>query len=422
LKANLLSQSLSLRRNFYWTLVGTVFYSACQGGILIILARLGTPEMVGKFTFAFAVTAPLFMFMNLQLRAVQATDAQGQFKFNDYLGLRLASSCVAVISVIIITLILPYEPSTTLVVLIIGMAKAIESISDVCYGFMQQQERMDFISISLIGKGTLALLFLAICIKVSGSIILGALGLSVAWAIMLLAYDLRIINQLLKTFSGEEAKIQNLFPTWNFQIQRKLISLTLPLGFVMLLGSLNTNIPRYFIEHFRSQHELGIFAAIAYLTSIGSVIQGALAQAASPQLAKFYANGNRKALMRLLLKLIGLSSGVGLIAIILSAKVGKEILELIYKAEYAKYTDLLVLLMIAASLNYISSFLGTAITSVRYFRSQVPLTSTTLLIIGIGCFYLIPVWGLAGVPATMIIAEIVQISLFTGVLAYALRH
>jgi O-antigen/teichoic acid export membrane protein len=418
LKSSSMAQGFSLRRNFSWTLFGNVFYSACQWGILVVLTKVGTSEMVGTFTFAFAVTAPLFMFFNLQLRVVQATDARTQFTFNDYLGLRLVSTTMALAILVFIAGMLSDERS--IVVLIIGIAKAIESMSDVCYGYMQQHERMDFIAFSLMGRGALSLILVGVGIMTSGTVIGAVSGLAVAWIVMLLGYDLRVMRQFTKMFA--DLGFQNLEPAWQWQTQKKLIGLTLPLGFVMLLISLSTNIPRYFIEHFLSPRELGIFAAIAYLTSIGSIIQGALAQAASPQLAKFYASDNRRSLVSLLLKLIGLSCIFGLASIILSKTIGQDILRLVYKPEYAKHTNLLILLMIAASLNYISSFLGTAITSVRYFRSQVPMICTTLLIMVIGCFYLIPIWGVEGVPATMIIAEIIQIIMFTSVLNYALKH
>jgi hypothetical protein len=42
------SRQLTLRVNFLWTLAGNVVYAACQWGILVALAKLGTPQMVGR--------------------------------------------------------------------------------------------------------------------------------------------------------------------------------------------------------------------------------------------------------------------------------------------------------------------------------------------------------------------------------------
>src|SRR5687767_4178506 len=73
----------SLPVNFAWAITGQAAYAASQWGILIVLAKLGTPAMVGQFALGFAIAAPVFMFANLQLRAVIATDASQDFRIAD---------------------------------------------------------------------------------------------------------------------------------------------------------------------------------------------------------------------------------------------------------------------------------------------------------------------------------------------------
>ena len=57
----------------------------------MFMTKFGDVEMVGKYSLALAITAPLFMLTNFQLRAVQATDAQSEYHFGKYLGLRIWS-------------------------------------------------------------------------------------------------------------------------------------------------------------------------------------------------------------------------------------------------------------------------------------------------------------------------------------------
>jgi hypothetical protein len=40
---------LTLRTNFLWALSGNVVHAGCQWGILVVLAKLGTPQLVGEF-------------------------------------------------------------------------------------------------------------------------------------------------------------------------------------------------------------------------------------------------------------------------------------------------------------------------------------------------------------------------------------
>src|ERR671931_288612 len=60
-----LRSGLSLRANFAWTVLGNVVYSGCQGGMLIVLAKLGSASMVGQFALGLAVATPVIMFPNL---------------------------------------------------------------------------------------------------------------------------------------------------------------------------------------------------------------------------------------------------------------------------------------------------------------------------------------------------------------------
>ena len=64
---------LSLPRNLAWTLAGNVVYLASQWAMLVVLAKLGSPELVGQLAPDLHVTTPIFLFANLRLRAVQAT-------------------------------------------------------------------------------------------------------------------------------------------------------------------------------------------------------------------------------------------------------------------------------------------------------------------------------------------------------------
>src|SRR5271166_684261 len=94
--------ALPLRVSFSWTLAGNVIYAACQFGMLSVLAKLGSPSMVGQYALGLAITAPVFMLTNLQLRGVQATDARHEFEFADYFTLRLTATLLGTLVILLI--------------------------------------------------------------------------------------------------------------------------------------------------------------------------------------------------------------------------------------------------------------------------------------------------------------------------------
>src|SRR5213080_1139778 len=87
--------AVTLRVNFSYAVIGNLTYAACQWGILVALAKLGTVEMVGQYAYALAVTTPLFLLANLQLNALQITDDPSNYLFRDYLSIRFATCVVA---------------------------------------------------------------------------------------------------------------------------------------------------------------------------------------------------------------------------------------------------------------------------------------------------------------------------------------
>ena len=157
-----LTKALPLRANFAWTFFGNVVYAGCQWGMLSIISKLGSPEMVGKFALGLAIAGPIIIFADLALRSVQVVDVRQEYRFGDYIGLRLISTTVAFLVIVAVALSGSYSAETLWVVILIGIAKGFEAISDVIYGLLQQRERMDWIAQSMVVKGLLSLAMFAI--------------------------------------------------------------------------------------------------------------------------------------------------------------------------------------------------------------------------------------------------------------------
>lgn len=399
------TQPLALRTNFAWTLTGNVVYALSQWGMTVVLAKFGSPEMLGRFALGLAITAPVILFAGLALRPVQATDVRKVYRFEDYLGLRLATTVIALLIITLIAVVGGYDEDTVWVILLIGLAKAFEAVSDIFYGLFQQHERMDRVAISMIIRGPLSLMALAVAVLVTRQVWAGAAALAFTWALVLVFYDIPNGKAILQHGLGW-CKGQ-LFRRWSVRL--RLFWLSLPLGFTMMLISLNTNIPRYFIEHYWGQRELGFFAAIAYLMVAGTTVVNALGQSASPRLAKYYARGDRRKFVHLLLRLLAMGLMLGFSGILLSLLAGREILTLLYHEEYAEWNSVLVWVMVSAALSYIASFLGYAMTAAHCFVIQPVIFGAVALANGLSCLALVPRYGLLGAAWALGVAHSLQI-------------
>ena len=388
-------RALSLKANFSWTLAGNVAYAASQWAMLVVLAKLGTAEKVGQFVLGLAVTAPVMLFSSLKLRSVQATDARGDFHFGDYFALRLLCTALAAVVIGAIAALGGYSRATALVVLAVGAAKALESISDILHGLFQQHERMDWIARSLTIKGVLSLAALAGVFYLTRSVVLASLSMSAAFAAVLLAYDLPVSAALLKAHLPPDGK-SPLRPRWHASTIKALLVLTIPLGVAVAASSLGTNVPRYFLAAARGESALGIFGALASPLAAGVIVINALGQSAAPRLAKYHATGAAAAFDMTLRKMIATGAALGAAGLLVALVAGRRILLVLFKPEYAQHVDVFLWLVAAAALQYTYVFLGSAINAMRFFRIQLPMNLVNPLAALALCAVLVPRFGLRG--------------------------
>lgn len=364
--------------------------------------------MVGVFAIGLAVATPIMAFATLKTRLVQATDAKQTYQFGHYLGLRLLTTAVAFIIIIAIVIVIRYEPNTAWVILVIALEKAVESLSDVLYGLFQQRERMDLMAISRVIKGPLSLIALGLGVYLTSSLFYGVLGMALVWLIILFAYDLVSCARLLQGNTWRET-VKAVLPRWELRPLTQLAWLALPLGLVVLLESLATNIPRYFIERQLGVYMLGIFAAMAYLKRVGQTFVIAWGLSAAPRLAQHYSDGDVQSFQRLLNRLVVMGAVLGIGGVVLAALWGRPLLTLFYNPEYAAYQSVFVILILAAGVDYVATFIDYGMTAARQFRLQMMLFIGLVAGETLICYLLIPRGALVGAATAVLGASLIRL-------------
>jgi O-antigen/teichoic acid export membrane protein len=410
-----LPRGLSLRSNFAWALTGNVVYAACQWGMIVALAKLGSTLMVGQFSLGLAIATPVLMFSNLHLRAVQATDANRVYRFSDYLQLRVTMTLAAMGVIAGIVWFGRYEPRTTLVILAVALAKAIEGLSDIHYGLFQLNDRLDHTGLSMMLRGAAAVIALSVALCLTRNVVWGCLGVAAAWLGALLFFDVRRGRRLLahadKTRTG---------PGRGLRRQWRLIYLALPLGLVTTIASINLNMPRYYIQSRMGEHALGIFSAMAYATVAMTLVSDSLANCAIPSMSRMYANGQRAEFRRLLFRLLAAGTALGLAGLAIAQFGGARLLAIVYSAEYANQSRVFVVLMLAAALHFVASMLTCGITSARCFGIQVPIFALVAASNALACARWVPGAGLLGGAMAVAAGAVVRLVLSAVVLGYLL--
>lgn len=408
----------SVRSNFLWTLAGNVLYAAAQWAILIILAKWGTPELVGEYALGIAIVTPVLMLANLQLRTVLMTDVRLEQGFVQYLGFRLATTAGVLLFIAGMAACMHYPLRSAFTIIAIGAAQGVEQIADIYYGLLQINNHMDRIAKSMIARAVLSLPAIAIGVWLTGGVLCAVVAVAVVRLLILFVYDVR---RRTHNMGSEDAPSPIWPPRWNLESQRKLATLGLPLGIVALLLSLNTTLPRYFIGAYLGTRDVGIFAAIAFLPNSGSLLVNALGQSAFVPLAKYHAENNLTGFLALLAKLLGMGVLLGLGGMFFAAVAGRWLLTFLYRPEYGAQAHLLVWFMAAAMLSYLGQLLGTAITSARHFHSQIPLFATVTGSMALFCYLFVPAMGLQGAVLATVATMAIQLAGCVALLVWSLH-
>ena len=378
--------------------MGSMISSGCKWAMLMVLTKFVAVEMVGHYVLALSITAPVIMLSRLQLRVVQATDVQNLNKFADFFGVRLLTNCIAILIIfgILVSLAGRYDFRVYVIIFIIALNKTIESTSDITYGLMQKHERMDNVARSMVFRDAGAVILLAVIIKVTGNLLLGVMGIGLWWSLVLLLFD-----------RSNTRNFAKFIPSFKLKKVLSLAKIGLPLGIVMGIISVNSNIPRYFVEIYIDSEALGYFGPLVYVLVGVSKATIALGQSASVRLARYYVY-NRGAYVKLLLKMLFIILMLAFGIILFGVFLGKPFLAIAYKPEYAERHDLFVWLMAASGVTMLASVLGYGMTAARRFKSQVPVLGSTCAVCLLACWLLVPRYGMKGAAWAMLLSATTQ--------------
>ena len=374
-----------------------------------LIAKLGSVHMLGEYALAVAVAMPVAMLTHLNLRAVLATDVDDKHAFGDYLAVRYVVSTAGIATIALLAVLAANTAADMAAIVLVGLSLSVENISDVYYGPLQRRERMDQVARSILARAGVSLLSIAAVLWWTRNLVAALGALALARLAVLLIYD-----------RPRGRRGERLGRT-NAATQFEIFRTALPLGFVLMLGSLSANIPRYAIERRIGTVELGAFAAAASFANVGNAILQALGQSALPRLARYFTTGDRRAYRKLTLAVIGIAGAVGLAGVAVASAVGDFALRLLYRPEYAAYQDVLVAVMGASVCTYVAVALGYASTSARAFRAQMVLLAVVVCVCAAASEALVPRFGLKGAAMSLAVAAVVQIAGQLLILRKALR-
>jgi O-antigen/teichoic acid export membrane protein len=379
-------------------------YAACQWIVFVLLVKSLPLAEVGHFAFAVALTGPVYVLANVRLRNLLASGVSSPDGFQDYLEARLVTTVSACGVSLAAGLVASTAIDAFAIVTLMALAKACDSVSDICHGLFQRELKMRNAAIGLMTNGILSVVAVAVSLAVSSSVAIATAGYAVASLIALVVWDL---PRTRLSSPGIDATLSIANARRRFGAVPGLLRQAMPLGLSAAIGSVQANLPRYFVAAYLGPAALAIFTALSYIPTMGNLVVNATAQAVLPVLAKDLRSSRSRFELRLR-ALVVAGATLGIVSVVSIALFGRTMLGWIYSHEYARHGAVLLWLMIAAAVSYTYVFLGTATTARMRFGAQFCISVAGCTVVACLVGPLVGRFGLVGGAWALLAGAIVE--------------
>lgn len=377
---------------------------------MILIARLGTLEQQGEFTFVLGLIAPLSMVARMNLRAVLATDHKNEYGLQGYFLNRLLLSALLLLSVPVLIFISSLDAVFIGLFLAVLSYKIIEGLSDLLYGFFQKNEKLGVVSGSLLIRSCLIVFAFIIGLKFFNSVRLSAIFAAILWLISFFAFEARLTKKNLWRFTESDwaEAVRIAIKCW-------------PLGITMSLISLVSYTPIYFLSAYHTMEDVGLFAAINYLWILGSYLSTSMIQALSGNMARIYHSDLKKYIMILAL-LSAFSVLIGLLGFVVVSAWGDTIMVSIYGPQYGGLTQSLSFILWSVVLSIPLALLGLSLTISRSFYKMMMMNSVVLLFCLMLGWKLVPSGGVEAAAAVVLFTVLFKFCISLMINFYTIRN
>ena len=158
---------------------------------LMIVTRFLDDRQADIFSIAWSISLLMATVGTFQIRMYQATDVKGVFCFRQYHLFRIITVCVMMVSSYIYILMRGYTGKKALVVMVICLFRAVDSMADVYEGWFQQKERLDLAGKALTYRIIVAVIGFGIGLALTKDLLFSCLILVASYMICYVLYDLR---------------------------------------------------------------------------------------------------------------------------------------------------------------------------------------------------------------------------------------
>lgn len=349
----LLDKQVSLKENTLWYTMGTMCSSATSFLLMIYVTRILGVDEAGVFSISYSVGQLMLSIGWFGTRQFQVSDINEEFKFSDYLSLKIITSIVMMIGCLIYSVFLHFNTYKLLITFLYCLFMICDVFADLFSARFQQVDKLFLSGISYIIRilgYNLVILVSLLCFK---NLIVAIVLAMIYSALELTFFDLQLIKRI------SQIKIE-------FHLDKiiQLIKNCFPLFISSFLTTFIVNVPKNAIElNFDSsvQTYYNIIFMPSYIINLFCMF---IFVPLYTSIANTLLNSTKNRFVKTIVKLFVFDIVLSVLVFIGCYFLGIPLLELVYGVDLHSVKSSFLILIVAgcfASMNSILSYIFTVI-------------------------------------------------------------
>ena len=347
------------KKNFIWNTLGTGLNAFNSLFFMIAVTRINGVDNAGVFTIAFSTACIIYVIGIYAGRIYQVTEPDKTITNKEYIVNRIITTVLMIILVIAFCLIRKYTAFKTTIFILLTTYKALEAFSEVIYGILQKNEKLDKVGKSLFFKSIISIILFVLVDYITKNLIIAICAMLIANIMMIIFYDFRNSKEYIEINS--KANKENVL---------KIFKLGFYTFIIAFLGMYILNAPKYAIDSYLEDNYQTIFGIIVMPATVIGLVAQFLIHPYLNKILEIYEKRDLKELNKIIMKLILAIIGVGIISSLLAYFLGPEVLGIIYGIDLSLYRVNLLIIIIASTIYTIGVIYSSVLTTVRETFSQ----------------------------------------------------
>ena len=382
--------------------IATISLAGLQLAIIILIARVDGPLLVGQYALAQAYAVPAYFFASLSIRQQYFVLQSDNVSLADFLFLRLVFPALVFASLLVIICFSYNFLSFCWLATGVFAMKYIEGIFELASGKMQRVGDVR-------GVATTTLIRTVVSVPAFGTLYFATRNLPLALGALSALFIVFFFIQR-KRFNLD-ARPSDVFDLRSQRLKRRIaIAYHLfPFGVTLIVGSLGLYAPRFLLDEILGPRELGLFVAVSHLLAVGGIAASSLGQALLPSLADEVSKHSVREFWHVLFWASALVQCACLIGVLIAMAIGSQLLILFYGPEFGGQGHTLVVATIAAGPIYCASIVMNGCYAAKMRRGLLAIECLSLFVVILATHILVRPFGIDGAFGGMMISAITRI-------------